>query len=379
MKQPETPEHAAAGPESADAAIAAPARRIGRRSLLAGLPFAIGAIVLGERARPAQAGTDGDWTLHGNNLGPGKFFGTTNNRGIVIKTHGATRMTITKGGKVGVGTISPRARLAAKTTETDGTAISGVAPNGASAPTARGVAGTGTVGVVGTGDSMGVQGITTTGVGVKGEASGSGGSVKAVYGKSIGSNNNGVVGEASNGAAAYGVWGISTAGYAGVFSGKVLVTGTLSKGGGSFKIDHPLDPANKYLYHSFVESPDMMNVYNGNVVTNAAGDAVVELPDYFGALNRDFRYQLTVVGQFAQAIVAEKISGNRFTIKTDKPGVEVSWQVTGIRQDAFANANRIPVEETKPAAERGLYLHPKAHGKPGSMDVRARRMAGVKA
>ena len=134
--------------------------------------------------------------------------------------------------------------------------------------------------------------------------------------------------------------------------------GNLSKSGGSFKIDHPLDPANKYLYHSFVESPDMKDIYDGNVVTDASGNATVTLPDWFEALNRDFRYQLTVIGQFAQAIVASRIAGNQFTIRTDKPNVEVSWQVTGIRQDAWANAHRIPVEEDKPEIQRGYYLHP---------------------
>jgi len=94
-------------------------------------------------------------------------------------------------------------------------------------------------------------------------------------------------------------------------NGNVAIAGNLSKGSGSFKIDHPLDPANKYLYHSFVESPDMMNVYNGNITTNKSGLAVVVLPDYFEGLNRDFRYQLTVLGQFAQAIVAKKIGDNR--------------------------------------------------------------------
>jgi hypothetical protein len=144
--------------------------------------------------------------------------------------------------------------------------------------------------------------------------------------------------------------------------GNVEVTGSLSKGSGSFKIDHPLDPANKYLYHSFVESPDMMNVYNGNVVTNQRGVATVTLPDYFEALNRDFRYQLTVIGQFAQAIVARKIGNNRFVIRTSKPNVEVSWQVTGIRHDAYADAHRIEVEVEKPAQEQGRYLHPELFG-----------------
>ncbi len=142
--------------------------------------------------------------------------------------------------------------------------------------------------------------------------------------------------------------------------GKLMVAGSVSKGSGSFVIDHPLDPLNKYLYHSFVESPDMMNIYNGNVTTNARGLAVVRLPAYFQALNRDFRYQLTVMGQFAQAIVARKIEGNTFVIRTNKPCVEVSWQVTGVRQDTYANLHRIQVEEEKPLRERGTYLHPEA-------------------
>jgi len=107
------------------------------------------------------------------------------------------------------------------------------------------------------------------------------------------------------------------------FLGNVSVDGTLTKAGGSFKIDHPLDPENKYLYHSFVESPDMKNIYDGNVVTNENGEAIVTLPDYFEALNRDFRYQLTVIGAFAQAMVAQEIKDNRFTIKTSAPGVKV--------------------------------------------------------
>lgn len=147
-------------------------------------------------------------------------------------------------------------------------------------------------------------------------------------------------------------------------SGNVDVLGTLSKGGGSFKIDHPLDPANKYLYHSFVESPDMMNIYNGNVTTDASGEAEVVLPEWFETLNRDFRYQLTVIGQFAQAIVAGKVANHQFVIKTDRPNVEVSWQVTGIRQDSFANAHRIPVETEKAPADRGHYLYPELVGAP---------------
>ena len=151
--------------------------------------------------------------------------------------------------------------------------------------------------------------------------------------------------------------------------GNVEVGGNLSKAGGSFKIDHPLDPENKYLYHSFVESPDMMNIYNGNVITDGSGYAVVTLPDWFGALNRDFRYQLTPIGQFAQAMIASQIADGKFTIRTDKGNVMVSWQVTGIRQDAWANADRIPVEEEKAEKDKGLYLHPELFGHAGERSI----------
>jgi len=189
-------------------------------------------------------------------------------------------------------------------------------------------------------------------VGVWGDSSGRWG----VYGRSTGTSSS------------YGIYGVAGSGsnnYAGYFSGNARVTGTLSKGGGSFQIDHPLDPANKYLAHSFVESPDMMNVYNGNVALDETGAARVALPAYFEALNRDFRYQLTPVGGAAPDLhVAETVRDNAFRIAGGTPGLQVSWQITGIRQDAFANANRIVVEQDKPAEERGTYLHAEALGQP---------------
>ena len=102
----------------------------------------------------------------------------------------------------------------------------------------------------------------------------------------------------------------------------------------------------------------MMNIYNGTVTTNAKAEAAVSLPDWFEALNQDFRYQLTVIGTFAQAIVAEEIKGNRFIVKTSAPNVKVSWQVTGIRHDAYANKHRIAVEEQKLEKERGCSFIP---------------------
>jgi hypothetical protein len=228
-----------------------------------------------------------------------------------------------------------------------------------------GTYGSGSTGVwgnsTGTGANVGVLGLGATGVQGVGDAFG-------VLGQS--SSTSGSGGGFSNSTSGDALFTYNqSGGYAAFFDGNVEVDGNLSKAGGSFKIDHPLDPANKYLYHSFVESPDMMNIYNGNATTDASGSAVVTLPAWFETLNRDFRYQLTVMGQFAQAIVASKVANHQFTIKTDKPNVEVSWQVTGIRQDAWANAHRIPLEVEKAPADRGLYLHPELFGAPSEKSI----------
>ena len=141
--------------------------------------------------------------------------------------------------------------------------------------------------------------------------------------------------------------------------GNLNATGTKN-----FRIDHPLDPEHKYLYHAAIESSEVLNVYSGNVTTDQNGDAVVVLPDWFEALNRDFRYQLTVIGTFAQAIVAEKIKTHRLAIKTSSPNVEVSWQVTGVRSDPAMLQRPFKAEEEKAESERGYYLSPGAYGQP---------------
>jgi hypothetical protein len=207
-----------------------------------------------------------------------------------------------------------------------------------------------------TGSACGVEGWTDSpyGIGVYGEALATSGFSYGVYGAV--NSPDGYSGYFTGG---YGVW----------VSGKLHVTGELTKGGGSFRIDHPLDPENKYLLHSFVESPDMMNIYNGNVVLDAKGEAAVDLPEWFEALNRDFRYQLTCIGGFARIYIAEEIRGNRFTIAGGTPGMKVSWQVTGIRKDPYAKAHRIAVEQDKPPAERGTYLHAEAWGQPKEKSI----------
>jgi hypothetical protein len=193
-------------------------------------------------------------------------------------------------------------------------------------------------------------------VGVWGESTATSGQGWGIYGR-------------SNSPDAYGGYFSAPTGTAGYFSGKVTIIGSLTKSSGSFKIDHPLDPENKYLYHSFVESPDMMNMYNGNVILDQKGEALISLPDWFEALNKDYRYQLTCIGGYAPVYISKKISSNGFRISGGTPGLEVSWQVTGIRKDAYAEQNRIMVEVLKPAKERGTYLHPEAFGKDASLGL----------
>ncbi|MCD4689839.1 hypothetical protein K8S17_00090, partial [bacterium] len=187
----------------------------------------------------------------------------------------------------------------------------------------------------------------------------------------IGSVLYGVYGDCDNGSATstcHSIHGAEPNGngtlYAGYFESDVYIGGSLVTPAASFKIDHPLDPANMTLSHSAVESPDMMNVYNGNVVLDGAGEATVLLPDYFDALNGEFRYQLTCIGGFAPVYIAEEISGNSFRVAGGEAGMKISWMVTGIRHDAFAENNRMVVEEAKTGYELGRYLQPEAHGLP---------------
>jgi hypothetical protein len=200
-----------------------------------------------------------------------------------------------------------------------------------------GVAGQGYYGVLGTASSGGY--------GVYGTANSA--NSYAVYGQSFGQSNN----------------------YAGYFAGDVYVAGYLTGPHKTFLIDHPLDPANKLLRHSVVESNEIKNLYDGVVVTDAKGSATVELPDWFEALNNEYRYQLTVLGTFAQAIVSREIKDHRFSIETDKPNTKVSWQVTGVRHDAAAKAHPMKVEEDKTVGQRGKYLDPTSFGKPESLSM----------
>ena len=170
-----------------------------------------------------------------------------------------------------------------------------------------------------------------------------------------------------------GLFASSTSGsWAGLFNGDVRVTGTLTKGTLQFEIDHPLDPANKFLRHSAIESDEMKNIYDGVADLDAQGRAEVVLPDWFEALNENYRYQLTSIGAAAPDLhIAEELRDGRFTIAGGQPNTKVCWLVSGVRQDAYAKAHPLQVEAVKSPEEAGLFVHPEEHDEPAERSLAA--------
>ncbi|TSC62232.1 MAG: hypothetical protein Athens041674_537 [Parcubacteria group bacterium Athens0416_74] len=145
------------------------------------------------------------------------------------------------------------------------------------------------------------------------------------------------------------------------FRGNLAISGALSKGAGTFVIDHPLDPKNKLLYHSFVESPDVKNLYDGIAQLDENGEAVIELPEYFDALNKTPRYQYFPLDEAMPGLYVKETEGeNRFAIAGGTPGGRVSWQITGIRHDPYILKNPVINEVWKGPKEevdRGECLY----------------------
>jgi hypothetical protein len=235
----------------------------------------------------------------------------------------------------------------------------------------------------GPGFGYAVSGLSEKSTGVIGSSLVSSGFAAGLYGNSYSPDGAGVYGDNTYGGT--GVWAHTYNGtalyasanyapsdfaYAGWFEGATHVNGTLTKSSGAFLIDHPLDPANRTLTHSFVESPEMLNVYRGTVTLNARGRATVRLPRYFQALNRDFAYQLTALDAAAPGLhVARRMSGNSFAIAGGAPGQDVCRQVTGARHDAWAKANPMRVETAKRRKDRGKFFNPEVFGKPRSAGI----------
>jgi hypothetical protein len=196
------------------------------------------------------------------------------------------------------------------------------------------------------------------------------GSWQAILGRAYSTTDGiGVYGYSDVGTGVYG-YGPTATGWAGWFQGNVNVTGTV------FHVqDNPRDPANKTLSSAAVNASEQLNVFTGNVTTGASGEAAVHLPAYYSATNKDPRYQLTVVGQFAQAIVAREIEHNTFTIRTNKPNVKISWQVTAVRNDAWSKAHPFKAVQDKPADLRGKYYYPAGYGRPAKDNIAPRPSA----
>lgn len=134
-------------------------------------------------------------------------------------------------------------------------------------------------------------------------------------------------------------------------SGSLVVPGALSKGSGTFLIDHPLDPFNKNLRHGFVESTEYVNIYRG-MVDLVDGRMTVDIDAAFGmtdgtfaALNADVMVS-SLQNQYGphRVWVEAPADSGKFTIICEDPEstATISWMVTGRRNDAFVRSDLDP-------------------------------------
>lgn len=209
-----------------------------------------------------------------------------------------------------------------------------------------------------------------------------------VWGDTSGSGGSGVYGSTDDGNALYGINSSATSYTLQIYNdsltgplffaangrgkgcsidgaGNLRCSGSIAGGAHSLRIDHPLDPGHKYLQHAAIESSEVLNMYTGNAQLDADGEASVQFPAWFDAINTDFRYQLTAVGVPAPNLyVAKEIESGVFRIAGGTPGMKVSWQVTCIRSDAYMKAHPMVVEEEKSASDVLYYAHPELYGQP---------------
>jgi hypothetical protein len=204
--------------------------------------------------------------------------------------------------------------------------------------------------------------------GVHAYGAGTSGTVYGIRGWTADLQGIGVYGFTQDGKAVYGHE--TGLGFAGYFDGPVWIVDTIYNSASTMIVDNPLAPEDRTLKHAAVVSSDQKTIYDGTVTLDGDGSGWVVLPEWFEALNRDVRYQLTAIGAAAPGLhVAEKLRANRFRIAGGVPGMEVCWQITGTRQDRYATAHPLVVEEDKPEKERGSYLHPTEWGQPEEKGV----------
>jgi hypothetical protein len=231
--------------------------------------------------------------------------------------------------------------------------------------------------------------------GISGQVESTGTGAAGVYGNNLrttggygtyGIGFNGVVGE-TNYQAGFGVYGRNydaignfTAnsvgtyglGYVGIWGEQsdpmgfsVYANGDFGAAGTkAFYIDHPEAPDSKYLRHFSIESNEVLNVYRGNAVFDANGEAVVEMPSYFDAVNNsNCTYQLTPIGAYAPLFVKAKMTNGKFIIGGGNEGMEVSWTVQTERNDPYLQQNpeKREVEINKEVWNQGKYLQPELY------------------
>ncbi len=224
------------------------------------------------------------------------------------------------------------------------------------------------------GDAYSTSGITyggdfsaesTDGIGVRAKANALTGFTWGGWLESKSSTGKGVLGTATSPTGAtYGVYGSTSSSNPLAYG--VFASGNLgSNGTKSFRIDHPMDPDNKYLLHYCVESPEVLNTYSGKVIIDALGEATVQMPTYFAAVNKDPRYTLTPIGaampllHIAQEIDESLLTAGataapgqavpicRFRIGGGMPGAKVSWRIEAVRNDRWVREHGAPTEIQK--------------------------------
>jgi len=317
----------------------------------------------------------------------GGWFGTVSNHPLSFYTaNGGSSLTITPQGNIGVGTSAPEPgyQFQVLTNAIGSQAVHGDAPMGNGVVGSNARPGHGAVVGINSGNNgVGVYGEANLGTGANGvfgsAAQGTGvrgvGDIRGVVGigrigvQAIGreGGDSALLAQAGGGPTAAGFDGMV------VIEGDLEVSGMVTKSAGTIKIDHPLDPENKSLSHSSVESSDSMNLYNGNIVLDDQGEAEITLPDWFMAFNKDFRYQLTPIGgPGANLYIAQEIVDGKFRIAGGSSNLKVSWQVTGIRDDPYAKANPLEVVKQKTPKEKGKYLNPEVYGQPKEKGIHYR-------
>ena len=326
-------------------------------------PFAIKGVSTGD------TGTGVYGSTHGTS-GEGGY------TGVWGDSHDATAVqgtSVNDRGVLGITSSAASAGVEGLNRSSGGAGVLGIIGSGSGKSSTAGVWGDSDAsgaGVSGTGNSaIGVYGKSTANWGIYGETG------NATYAGTAGLNTGGgpgVYAESSSGSGIYAKSGSGIAGYfysnsngpalyvdnnnssyvVAQFEGPIDVNGNVvTSGAGAVRLDDPRDPSNRSITHTFVGSSEMKNIYDGVAVLGASGTVTVVLPDWFDVLNRDFRYQLTALGTpQAGLFVSREIIGNSFTIAGGVPGARVSWQVTGVRKDRWAQDHPVAVIENKHVA-----------------------------